>query len=154
MSMQKSDMIIVILLVTICVAWITLRMRSWLETPKGKLMIPISDEIPQDEAVELLEGAGFDVVAAKTRIPIMIELSDMDEPMQSRLFVDYFVKKEDQYYLVKLARDRKPIDWTGSALRDALLPYQLLYPEAAGILYVDMYQQKIKKIKFQIEVQL
>lgn len=152
--MQKSDMVIVLLLVTICVAWITLRIRSWLEPPKGKLTIPFSDEIPQDEAVELLEGAGFDVIAAKTRIPIVIELGEIEEPLQSRLYIDYFVKKQDRYYLVKLARERKPMEWTGSSLRDALLPYQLLYPEAAGILYVDMYQQKIKKISFQIEVQL
>ena len=55
-------------------------------------------------------------------------------------------------YLVKVAKERKPLEMTGSAVRDMLLPYTLIYPEARGILYVDMTVNKIKKITFHIEV--
>jgi hypothetical protein len=116
------------------------------------LPIPINDDIPSDEAVELLEGAGFDVLSSKTRIPLYISINDAEEPLYSRLFIDYFAQKNEELYLVKLARDRRPIDMTGSSLRDAFLVYHLLFPDASGVLYVDMNQQKIKKISFHVEV--
>ncbi|MFD0694985.1 hypothetical protein ACFQZT_12835 [Paenibacillus sp. GCM10027628] len=101
--------------------------------------------------MELLEGAGFDVLAGKTKIPITMTVGD-SEQLESRLFIDYFVQKNDEIYLVKLAKERKPLEMTGSSVRDMLLPYSLIYPEAAGVLYVDMGQSKIKKITFHIEV--
>lgn len=74
------------------------------------------------------------------------------EELYSRLFIDYFAEKEDNLYLVKVARERKPLEMTGSAIRDMLLVYSLLVPEAAGVLYVDMNGRKIKQITFHIEV--
>lgn len=151
--MQSDQVIVLLLLVIIFVSWVTLRIRSWLEEePKRRLPIPISDEILQDEAVELLEGAGFDVLSSKTKIPLYITINDADEPLYSRLFVDYFAQKNEEIYLVKLAKERRPLDLTGSSLRDAFLAYHLLFPDASGVLYVDMNQQKIKKISFHVEV--
>ncbi|MNU00607.1 hypothetical protein D3C72_2437780 [compost metagenome] len=72
------------------------------------------------------------------------------ELLESRLFIDHFAAEEEKLYVVKVARDRKPLDWTGSGLRDQLLVYQLLYPEAEGILYVDPRQKTIEKIRFDV----
>ncbi|MNY81838.1 hypothetical protein D3C86_2236210 [compost metagenome] len=68
------------------------------------------------------------------------------------MFIDYFAEKDGQLLLVKVARERKPLEMTGSGVREMLLPYSLMYPEAEGILYVDLAVQKIKKITFHIEV--
>lgn len=150
--MQKGDVIVLLILVSVFVSWATLRFRNWLEHPKRKLPVPISDDIPQDEAVELLEGAGFDILSGKTRIPITITVNEHMEPLYSRLFIDFFVQKNDELYIVKVAKERKYLEMTGSALRDALLSYQLLFPDISGVLYVDLNLQKIKKISFQVEV--
>ena len=149
--MEKGDILVILLLVVIFTGYITIRFRHWLITPPKKhLRVPV-ENVPSDETVDLLEGAGFDVLAGKTKIPITMTLNDAGE-FQSRLYIDYFAQKNDQLYLVKIARDRKPMEMTGSSIRDMLLPYSLLYPEAVGVLYVDMDQLKIKKITFHIEV--
>ncbi len=79
--------------------------------------------IPQDEVVELLEAAGFDVLAGKTKIPITMTINEREQ-LESRLFIDYFAQKEDHIYLVKVAKERKPLEMTGSAVRDMLLALQ------------------------------
>jgi hypothetical protein len=152
MDMEKGDVTVILLIVIVLVCFIFWRIQRWLQAPiKKGFRMPSQSDIPQDEAVELLEGAGFDVIAGKTKIPITITVGENDQ-LESRLFIDYFVQKHEELYLVKLAKERKPLEMTGSSVRDMLLSYSLIYPEAAGVLYVDMAQNKIKKITFHIEV--
>jgi hypothetical protein len=149
--MEKGDILVILLLIVIFVGFIILRFRNWLITPPKKRLHFPEENVPHDETVELLEGAGFDVLAGKTKIPITMTLNEAED-FQSRLYIDYFAQKNEQIYLVKISRERKPMEMTGSSIRDRLLIYCLLYPEAAGVLYVDMDQLKIKKITFHIEV--
>jgi hypothetical protein len=150
--MEQGDVTVILLILIVFMGYITLRFRNWLvNPPKKRFRIPSGAGVVHDDAVELLEGAGFDVLAGKTKIPITMTLNDAED-FQSRLYIDYFAQKNEQLYLVKVARERKPMEMRGSAIRDMLLPYCLLYPEAAGMLYVDMEQLKIKKITFHIEV--
>lgn len=68
--------------------------------------------------------------------------------MYSRLFIDYVATKEEgSIYLVILSRPRKPLDFTGSGLRDTLLPYLLIYPECSGVLYVNVAAGSIQVIR-------
>ncbi|MBD0380711.1 hypothetical protein [Paenibacillus sedimenti] len=150
--MEKGDVTVILLILIVFVCYLIWRLKKWLQTPmKQRFRIPLQSEIPEDDVVELLEGAGFDVLAGKTKIPITMTIGD-SEQLESRLFIDYFVRRNEELYLVKLAKERKPLEMTGSSVRDMLLPYSLIYPEAAGVLYVDMGQSKIKKITFHIEV--
>lgn len=150
--MEQGDVKVILLILIIVVGIIFWRFQRWLDGPKKKRRrIPRHSEIPQDEVVELLEGAGFDVLAGKTKIPISMTINEREQ-LESRLFIDYFAQKEEQIYLVKVAKERKPLEMTGSAIRDILLAYSLIYPEADGLLYVDMALNKIKKITFHIEV--
>jgi hypothetical protein len=152
-GMRSGDWVIIILILAIFCFWASFQFRHWLEhPPKRQFRIPAGEEeVEPNEVVELLEGAGFDVLAAKARIPMTMTVNDAEE-FQSRLYIDYFAEKNEQLFLVKVARERKPLEMTGSGIRDGLLQYYLLYPEAAGVLYVDMTAQKIKKITFHIEV--
>jgi hypothetical protein len=152
--MRSNDWIVVILVFVVFLIWGWVRFRYWFENPpkKPRFSVPLGDgAVEPNEVTELLEGAGFDVLAAKTRVPIVMTLNDR-ETFQSRLYVDYFVEKNEEVYIVKVARDRRPLELTGSGVRDALLPYYLLYPETSGVLYVDMETSKIKKFTFDIEV--
>ncbi|MBP1989032.1 hypothetical protein [Paenibacillus eucommiae] len=151
--MEKGDVTVILLILIVFVGFITLRFRHWLATPpKKRLSIYSGSEVPDDDdTVRLLEGAGFDVLSGKTKVPITMMLNDSEE-FQTRLYIDYFAQKNEELFLVKVARERKPLEMTGSSIRDHLLSYSLLYPEAAGVLYVDMEMLKIKKITFHIEV--
>lgn len=150
--MEKGDITVILLILIVFTGFMMLRFQRWLNTPiKKRFRVPAEADVPYDDTVELLEGAGFDVLAGKTKVPVTMIVND-SEQLESRYFIDYFVQKNEELYLVKLAKDRKPLEMTGSAVRDMLLPYSLIYPEASGVLYVDMEQQKIKKITFHIEV--
>jgi hypothetical protein len=150
--MEKGDIMVILMILIVFMGFITLRFRHWLvNPPKKRFRIPRDEAVVFNDTVELLEGAGFDVLAGKTKIPITMTLNDAED-FQSRLYIDYFAQKNDQLFLVKVARARKPMEDTGSSIRDMLLTYSLLFPEASGVLYLDMDQQKIKKITFHIEV--
>lgn len=150
--MEQGDVKVILLILIGIVSIVIWRFPKWIAgSSRRRGRIPRHANIPEDDVVELLEAAGFEVLAGKTKIPISMTVGERDH-LESRLFIDYFVQKEDDVYLVKVAKDRKPLEMTGSAVRDMLLPYTLIYPEAQGILYVDMTVNKIKKITFHIEV--
>lgn len=153
--MRSGDWFVVMLVVIVFLFWGVSSFRHWFENgpKKPRFVVPQGEEdVEPNEVTELLEGAGFDVISAKVRIPIIMTLND-GEQYQSRLYIDYFVEKKDELYVVKVSRERKPLELTGSGIREALLPYYLLVPEASGVLYVDIHAGKIKKFKFEIEVQ-
>lgn len=149
--MYRGDSLILILLSVAIAGWLFWLFHRWLTAPpQDRYTIESDLEVPVTEAVELLEFAGYEVLTGKRKIPVSIELNDR-ETLESRLFIDHFAAVEDKLYIVKLARDRKPLEWTGSGLREQLLVYQLLYREADGILYVDPRLKTIEKIRFTIE---
>lgn len=150
--MYRGDGLILLLLSLTIIGWLLFLVRRWLLAPlRPRLAVEPDPEIPVTEAIELLEYAGYEVLTGKRRVPVTIEVNDRQE-LESRLFIDHFAAVEDKLYVVKLARERKPMEWTGSGLRDHLLVYQLLYREAEGILYVDPKLRTIEKIRFTVEL--
>ncbi|MBA4495005.1 hypothetical protein ACFO25_02015 [Paenactinomyces guangxiensis] len=102
---------------------------------------------PRGEIPHLLRQKGFEVVDAKVRVPLTIDVDD--HIYESRLYIDYLAHSDQGLYIVIVSRERKPLRMTGPALRDHFLPYYLLYrPE--GILYVDREKGKIKVIEFDV----
>lgn len=152
--MKAGDSLILFVLSAVLIGLLLSALRRWLGAPiKLKRFIEPDDEVPVSDAVELLEYSGYEVFTGKRKIPIHITVNDKDE-LHSRLFVDHFASEDDKVYIVKLARDRKPLERTGSAIRDQLLMYYLLYEQVEGILYVDPKQRTIDKISFQVETSL
>ncbi|MNI20724.1 hypothetical protein D3C73_742170 [compost metagenome] len=150
--MEKGDIVVIIGILIIFIGYISLRFRRWLiHPPKKQFRVPAGGDITENPAVELLEGAGFDVLTGPTIIPITMTLNHTEE-MYSRYAIDYFVQKNDQLFVVKVSREQESIEMSGRSIRDKLLVYSLLYPEVDGILYLDMIHLKIKKITFHIEV--
>ncbi|TBL79866.1 hypothetical protein [Paenibacillus thalictri] len=151
--MRSGDGFVILLILIGFAAWLFVRSKSWVHDKVQNITpeIPVDEAVPEDDVVRLLVEAGYEVLSGKKRIPIHITLNETEQ-LQSRLFIDYFAQKEDDVFIVKLARDRKPMDMTGSGIRDALLCYQLLYPQSSGILYVEPDTQSIRTITFETEV--
>ncbi|WP_438448819.1 hypothetical protein [Gorillibacterium sp. sgz5001074] len=149
--MYRGDSLILILLSLFTAGVLLMWLRKWITAPP-KVQHPVvpDEEIMVTEAVELLEFAGYEVWTGKRKVPITVSVNDRTE-LETRLFIDHFAAEGDKLYIVKLARDRKPIDRTGSGLRDGLLVYQLLYEQTEGILLVDPKLRTIDKIHFSIE---
>jgi hypothetical protein len=154
--MKNGDGFVLVLLIAIFLIWGLYGLRRWWSAlPDRKMDVEADEEIPVTEAVALLESAGYEVLTVKRRIPIAIQVdggSDCGgEDLESRLYIDHWARFEDRLYLVKVERERKPYEWTGSGLRDRLLVYALLYEDAAGLIVVSLRDRRIRKVEFEIE---
>ncbi|WP_235680373.1 hypothetical protein [Paenibacillus albicereus] len=131
--------------------WAYRAFYNWLHEPKGlKRLVLGRGEIlaPDDPHVLFLESHGYEVISGKHRVPLVVDLDGKE--MSSRLYVDYVAVRNGDMYAVKLMRERQPLDWTGSGLRDRLLVFHLLLPELEGILLIDTEDNKIRTVKFEL----
>lgn len=123
--------------------WISFSfVTDWLNKSADQGPVEIKGEVP-----ELLKKNGYEVIRAKERVPITIDV-DVNT-YESRLYVDYIARADDEWYLVIVARERKPVRMSGPALRDHFLPYYLLY-QPEGILFVNREKGTIQVIQFDI----
>ncbi|CAM3589751.1 hypothetical protein [Marinicrinis lubricantis] len=148
---QNSDLYVIIILSILIVIWAISSFRRWLFAPP-KYILPFDfseAEEPEGEAVDILEEAGYEVWAGKLKIPIHIEKDD--EVLGSRLFIDYIAKQHGEWYVVKVSRERMPMEWTGSGIRERLMPYWMIFgPAVKGLLYVDCMNQQVHKVTFHL----
>ncbi|MHA6483806.1 hypothetical protein ACX1C1_18105 [Paenibacillus sp. strain BS8-2] len=148
-----GDWFIMALAGVLLLIWIYRTFYRWLHAPINMNRITlgkgaaVSDD---DENVKLLKSKGYKVLSAKHVVPIPVELDDAPVGTGARMYIDYMASKDDLMYIVKTARDRKPLDWTASGLRDGLLTYALLLQDCAGILYVDTKDGSVRKIVFHL----
>ncbi|MEY4480040.1 MAG: hypothetical protein RLZZ267_718 [Bacillota bacterium] len=123
-------------------------MRKWLSSSRSNpFPFEQNPDFVRTEVTDFLESHGFTIEASKTRIPIRMKVDNVS--YESRIFIDYFVTKADFWYIVKVDRDRKPYEWTGSAIRDYILPYYMQFPDAEGVVVVNMRHKDLKVITFQ-----
>jgi hypothetical protein len=144
---QQGDLFVLILVVGGLLLWLLRFLYYWLTKPHtAQLASPIPK---QGEHVEMLVQQGFEWVSGKQKIPIRIDAGESSS--DSRLFIDGLVVKDGKRYVVKLSRDQKPLRWSGAAVRDALMIFQLIY-NADGVVYVDLQHHKIKAVSFQTDI--
>ncbi|CAM4268147.1 hypothetical protein U9M73_08220 [Paenibacillus phoenicis] len=142
-----SDGLLMVVIAGIGVYLLYRGFRSWVRKPfslRSGIGFEMNEEIIEHPAVDMLEEAGYEVVSDKLKVPLTFRVDG--ELLHSRLFIDYIAVKNGEFYLVRTARERRPVEWTGSGLRRDLLPFLLLYPECAGVLYVDPEQGELKVI--------
>jgi len=154
-NMPDNDKYVLILVIIIILIWLMIAFKRWLYAPRIINLPFLPDDnkkLPSTEAVDFLESQGYDVLYGKHKVPIYMIIDDKeDKPLQSQYFIDYFARKDEMIYIVKLAKARQSIPWTGSSIRDHFLPLFLIYEEVSGVLYVDMNLRKIKKIVFTLD---
>lgn len=143
-----SDLWLMAMLVLLVVFLLWRSFSSWLYKPapfKPGIGFEVNEHFEHTAAVELLERHGYEVVSGKLKIPLAFRCDD--SVLTSRLYIDYVASKNGEYYIVKEARERKPLEWTGSGVRDAMLPFLLLYPDCEGMLYINGEMNEIRKIR-------
>lgn len=146
MGMQ-TDGFLMVIIVAFLLFLIYRSVQSWLRKPvalRRGLEFELNEDIEDHPEVQLLREHGYEVISGKLRVPLTFMVNNAK--LNSRLFIDYVVTREDELYLVRTARPRQPMDWTGSGVRKELLPYLLLYPDCTGLLYIDAEHSEIKVI--------
>lgn len=149
--MNQGDSIIIIPLAIGIAIWLIWGISRRIYRKVLGALVPYETDaaVMSREASIMLAREGYTIRAGKRRIPILINLDGAD--LESRLFVDCFAEKDGSAYVVKFSRHRKPFEPTGSGIRDQLLPYYLLYPQCAGVLYIDIKSRAIHTITFEID---
>lgn len=142
----QYDKFVIAFLGIIIVFWVLYGIRRWLQEPVPEQLpeLVLNEEIQEHPALEILEREGYEVIGGKLKVPLTFQVNK--HTLYSRLFIDYVAEKEDEVFIVKTSRSRMPQEWTGSGLRDRLLPYLLLYPNCNGLLYVDTDDHSLKLI--------
>lgn len=148
----SSDSIVLLLVIVGIFVWGMFALRRWIrERPEVPVPRASGGSLPEGEAVDLLREYGYAVIHGKVKVPVTVHKDE--EALTSSLFVDFFAEKDNRTYAVKLSRARKLLDTAaGSAIREALLVYALLYDDTAGVLYVDLNKRKVHKIRFELEL--
>lgn len=137
-------LLLICLIYIIVRPWLPFSLREWWFSPKKKKEPePLQGAIP-----DILRENGYEPVQEKIKSTIYIDVDE--EEYESRLFFDYIAEKDQQYYLVITARDRKPVRWSGAGLRDFFLASYLAVKPAA-ILYVLPEKRLIKTIEIELE---
>ena len=137
-------MVIIGIAAVIVFGW---RINRWLSSPAAGQMpgMPINEHIQDHPALDLLAREGYEVVGGKFKVNLSFDTDEGE--LQSRFFVDYVASDNSGgLYLVKLSRERLSVEWTGTSIRDRLMPLLLLYPECAGLLYIDQNHEVIRRV--------
>jgi hypothetical protein len=148
-----GDWFIMLIAACLFVFWMFRMFHRWLHEPASVNRLKLGKGgvlAADDENIRLLEQAGYEVTSGKHLVPIPIKLDDVPLGKGSRLYIDYIAVMDNSTYIVKTARDRMPMDWSASGVRDRLLVYSLLLPECEGVLFVDARERVIRKITFHI----
>lgn len=150
---KYGDWFVMMLAGALLAIWLYKAFYRWLHSPVALNVVKLGKGgaiQSGDENVLLLERHGYRVVSGKHAIPIPVEVDDEPFGKGTRLYIDYIAEKDDCTYVVKSARERMPLEWTASGLRDRLLIYSLLLPGSSGVLFVDAKGNIVRKITFQI----
>ena len=147
-----NDDVQVLALVLVALAiWGWIAFRRWMLRPASVPAPSARERVRPSEITELLSDHGYEVTHGKRKIGIKVLVNGKE--LGSSLFVDYFARKDGRTYVVKVAKPRMPVDLhAGSAVREKLLPYALLYDDTAGVLYVDAGSRQIYQIRFELEL--
>lgn len=131
--------------------WLYRALYRWLHEPATIQTVKLGKGgalADDDENIRLLRKKGYSVISGKHVIPVPIEVDDAPLGNGARLYIEYIAEKDGYTYIVKTARERKPMEWTASGVRDRLLVYALLLPHCSGVLFVDAKEGVLRKIEF------
>ncbi|MBD1373258.1 hypothetical protein IC620_12955 [Hazenella sp. IB182357] len=95
----------------------------------------------------IIKEKGYELIRPKETLAFSMEVDE--HAYESRIYIDGIASKEDQYFLVVGAKNRKPIRFSGAAIRDTFLHYVLLF-DVDGILYVDKHKREVRVITFEL----
>lgn len=148
-----GDWLLIVLMACLALWWSLRRFRRWLHEPPGirlRRLVGRGIVDEDEEPVRQLREAGYNVLGGKHRIPFGVSV-DGAPAQPTRLYIDYVAEKDNKFYVVKLERAKRPLEWTPSGLRERLLPYALLFPDCEGILVVDPPARRIRTVRFTAE---
>lgn len=146
----NTDAWVFLIIVVAVAVWIGYGISRWLDKPPSSINFLLQSAPPgSGPNKRLLEQHEYEVLSGKVRIPIKVRHNE--QTLNTRVYLDYVVKQEDDIYVVKVAKDRDQIQWSGSGIRDQFMALAFLHDQIAGVIYLDTKQQTLHRIQFEFE---
>lgn len=99
------------------------------------------------EALRLLRAAGFELVQAQVGRELSLEVDGVPAPYRVR--IDFLVHdRRQRLYVAEVKTGAVASQPLHRPTRRQLLEYQLGFPEASGVLLVDMEQRRVRRVRF------
>lgn len=145
-----NEGIVLILIIVIAVIWVVVFFYRSLYREEPLEQLFLSEYYVHDEEVEiLLEKEGYEIIGGKFHVPMSFYLDDSEE-LPSRLWVDLVAQQEERWYVVRIARERMQLDWNAAGLRKQWLPYFYAFPDADGVLVVNLAERSVRLIRMEV----
>lgn len=146
----STDAWVLLVLLAAVAVWVGYGISRWLERPPSSLKFLLQSAPPgSGPNKRLLEQHHYEVLSGKVRIPIKVNYND--QKLNTRIYLDYVVRQDDDIYVVKIAKDRDNMKWSGSGIRDQFLALALLHEQISGVIYLEPKQQTLHIIQFDFE---
>jgi hypothetical protein len=138
---------IVLFVLVVLVATATLRIRTrWLRVRRERVFGRA--RLLETAAQDVLARRGYAVEARKLRRTLHVLVDGNASTYTIEL--DYLVSDlEDRLYVAEVKTGRRAPDPAYTPTRRQLIEYDLAFPEAEGLLLVDMETQRVHEIQFQ-----
>lgn len=141
--LHKGDLISLFLLILLLLYLLKRSFRKALINP----VVLESNRRIQGEVPDLLRDNGYEVVAAKQRLPIQVHVGE--QTFDSRIYADFIARQNNDHYVVIVAKARKPLRLSGATVRDQFLAHVLAF-QAAGVLFVEPDRKTLQSITFHV----
>ncbi|MEI7024654.1 hypothetical protein [Paenibacillus sp. y28] len=149
--MHQGDGWIVVFVIVVLTAGIVVWLWRYFTSNRLGVSLPEGNlENVSEELAAMLEEYGFEVTGGKIKWPVSVSVDEVELP-PAGIIVDAFATRNGQYYVVRIARPSQVMEWNAKSIRDRLLMYALLFPEARGIVYIDPDEDSLHVIEFEID---
>lgn len=131
------------------ILWGVYAMCHYMRTPGLMENVYLNDQFPQasqsNQVIALLEDAGYNVIGGKYAVPVHTTI-DGKELEKTKIWIDMIAKRNEKWYIVRIARERMQLDWSASAIRKQWAAYFAAYPKCAGLLVVNREEKRVREL--------
>jgi len=143
---EIAEIVIVALVAAIVALWLAARWRGWRGSRRAKVRAARA-MAGEDDAAELLEAAGFTIVAVQPRLTWTVLVDDVPNPVELR--ADYLVSIDDERYVAEVKTGDDAPKLSTAATRRQLLEYHVAFG-VDGVLLVSPEAGTIQRVEFPI----
>ncbi|MGZ9586167.1 DNA-binding protein [Paenibacillus marinisediminis] len=138
------------LIIIALIVWAAAATYYALHRPEPLEQLHLTDHYVHDEEVDRwLEREGFEIIGGKYYIPLHFRV-DTEEERVSRLWVDCMVTRDEEWYPVRIVRERMELDWSAAGLRKLWAAYRMALPESDGIVIVNQAERSVRVVRIDI----
>lgn len=141
-----TEILVIAFVAVVITLWIASAWRSWRGSRRARIRAARS-MAGEDDAAQLLEAAGFTIVAVQARLVWTLLVDDVPHPIELR--ADYLVTIDEERYVAEVKTGDDAPKLSTAATRRQLLEYLVAFG-VDGVLLVSPEAGTIQRVEFPV----